>query len=169
MGYYTTFHDTTVANWSAKGAKAIEVRKFEFPKKAIEWSEGIWLTMLKVPEVGLRTYCSELIVAKLDFLLWEWNWVCAAMVQKCNDGSTLDADGHWGNTEQWQIFNWERVLGRCAGENDDLTFDNESVKVTRVKEKTYAGLFKKPRTGKNEYWTTGYHNCLRRNVAVALI
>ncbi|OAE30251.1 hypothetical protein AXG93_2956s1010 [Marchantia polymorpha subsp. ruderalis] len=46
-------------------------------------------------------------------------------------------------------------MGRCAGEDGDLTFDSESVKVTRSEEKTDAALFKKSRTSKNGYQTTG--------------
>ncbi|OAE26885.1 hypothetical protein AXG93_3257s1010 [Marchantia polymorpha subsp. ruderalis] len=43
---------------------------------------------------------------------------------------------------------------RSAGKDGDLTFDSESVKVTRVEEKTDAALFKKPRTSKIGYQTT---------------
>lgn len=60
-------------------------------------------------------------------------------------------------------------MGSCAGNDGNLTFDSGSVKVTRAKEKSYAALFKNPRTGKTEYQTTGYHDCFRRNVAMTLM
>ncbi|OAE23394.1 hypothetical protein AXG93_1660s1530 [Marchantia polymorpha subsp. ruderalis] len=40
------------------------------------------LTTLKVPEFGLRAYREKLIAAKLNFLLWGWNWVSAVIVKK---------------------------------------------------------------------------------------
>lgn len=40
------------------------------------------MTAVKVFEVGLWAYRNELIVAKLYFLLWSWNWICTAMVQE---------------------------------------------------------------------------------------
>lgn len=36
---------------------------------------------LKMPEVGLRAYRNKPIAASFDFLLWSWNWMCAAMVK----------------------------------------------------------------------------------------
>lgn len=57
----------------------------------------------------------------------------------------------------------------CVGYDSDLTFDSESVKVTRAEEKLYAVVFKNPRTGKNGYQTIGYHDHFRRNVAMALM
>lgn len=80
------------------------------------------------------------------------------MVQEWDDDDTPKLDGYQGNSENWQIWDWMKVLGYRADKDDDLTFDNESVKVTRAEEKTYAALFKKPRIGKNGYRTTGYHD-----------
>ncbi|OAE24821.1 hypothetical protein AXG93_1988s1260 [Marchantia polymorpha subsp. ruderalis] len=47
----------------------------------------------------------------------------------------------------------EKVLGRCAEDDGDLTFDSESVRVPKDKERAYVDLFKHPRTGKNGYRT----------------
>ncbi|OAE20377.1 hypothetical protein AXG93_3932s1010 [Marchantia polymorpha subsp. ruderalis] len=33
------------------------------------------MVLLRVPQVGLRAFQDELMVVKLDFLLWGWNWV----------------------------------------------------------------------------------------------
>lgn len=114
------------------------------------------MAALKVLEVRLRDFHNELILAKLNFLLWSWSWVCAAMIQEWNDKSETNADGFRGNPALWQIWDWEKVMGRCVGEDGDLTFDSESVKVTRAEEKTYAVQFEKPRSGKNGYWMTDY-------------
>lgn len=57
----------------------------------------------------------------------------------------------------------------CVGEDGDVTFDSESVKMTRAEEKKYTPLFKKPRSDKNGYRTTSYHDRLQRIVAVALM
>lgn len=70
------------------------MRTFEFAEVAMRQHGAIRLTALKVHEVGLRTYRNELIVVKFDFLLWEWNWVCATMVQKWDDGSAPEVDEH---------------------------------------------------------------------------
>ncbi|OAE30600.1 hypothetical protein AXG93_2909s1030 [Marchantia polymorpha subsp. ruderalis] len=45
---------------------------------------AIRLTVLRVPEAKLRAYRVELILAKLGFLLWGWNW------KECGNG--VDAD-----------------------------------------------------------------------------
>ncbi|OAE34875.1 hypothetical protein AXG93_1587s1060 [Marchantia polymorpha subsp. ruderalis] len=77
------------------------------------------------------------------------------MVQDWNDDDTPKLEGHRGNLETWQICNWAKNLDYRAGEDDELTFNCESVKITRAEEKSYAALFKKPRTGKNGYRTIG--------------
>ncbi|OAE35513.1 hypothetical protein AXG93_2987s1000 [Marchantia polymorpha subsp. ruderalis] len=38
-----------------------------------------------------------------------------------------------------QIWDWKKVLEQCVGEDCNLTFDDESIKVTRAEEKTYCG------------------------------
>ncbi|OAE20016.1 hypothetical protein AXG93_2584s1000 [Marchantia polymorpha subsp. ruderalis] len=47
-------------------------------------------------------------------------------------------------------------------EDGDYTYDSKSVKVIQAEEKSFAKLFKKPRSGKNEWQTTEYRNRLRR-------
>ncbi|OAE29001.1 hypothetical protein AXG93_3036s1280 [Marchantia polymorpha subsp. ruderalis] len=64
---------------------------------------------------------------------------------------------------------WAKVLGPCVEEDGDFTFNNDSVKMTRAEENTYVSLFKKPRSSKNKYQTTGFRDWLRMNVAVALM
>lgn len=123
-----TFHNSALAKW-----QAINVREFEFADTPMERPERIWLIALKVHEMKLRAYRNELILAKLNFMLWEWNWICAAMVQKCTDRSAPETDRHQSNLNQWQIIDWKRVLGRYVGEDGNLTFDSESVKVMSPK------------------------------------
>ncbi|OAE19727.1 hypothetical protein AXG93_2958s1010 [Marchantia polymorpha subsp. ruderalis] len=67
-------------------------------------------------------------------------------------------------------WNWtSKAIGRCADDDGDLTFDSESVRVTRDEERAYVALFKHPCSGKNGYRTVWYHDRLRRNVAMALM
>lgn len=132
-------------------------------------SLGLQLSALKVSELRLIAYRNELIAAKLEFLLWGWNWVCAAMVQEWHDGRASKAEGLRGNPAIWTIEDWAKILGPCAREDGDYTFDNNSVKMTRAKEKTFAPLFKKSRSCKNGYQTTKYGDRMRRNVAMALM
>lgn len=53
-------------------------------------------------------------------------------------------------------------MGRCAGDDGDLTFDSDSVRITRDEERAYADLFKHSRTGKNGYRTMWYRDRMRR-------
>ncbi|OAE27653.1 hypothetical protein AXG93_3286s1000 [Marchantia polymorpha subsp. ruderalis] len=87
---------------------------------------AIQLTALKVTEVGLQAYRNELILAKLEFLLWGWNWVCAAMVHEWYNDDTSKSNGY---LEKWLIWDWAKVLGYVVDEDGDLTFNSESVKV----------------------------------------
>lgn len=59
------------------------------------------------------------------------------MVQEWNDRSALNADGLRLNLERWQIWNWEKVFWWCAGEDGDLIFDSESVKVMRAEKRCF--------------------------------
>ncbi|OAE32398.1 hypothetical protein AXG93_3671s1170 [Marchantia polymorpha subsp. ruderalis] len=54
-------------------------------------------------------------------------------------------------------------------DDGDLTFNSESVRVTRDEEKAYVELFKHPRIGKNGYRTVWYRDRKRRNIAMALM
>lgn len=101
-------------------------------------AQPIKLHALRVSEVRLRAYRRDLILTKMDFLLWGWNWT-------------------------------SKAIGRCADDDGDLTFDSESVRVTREEERAYVALFKHPCSGKNGYRTVWYHDQLRRNVAMALM
>lgn len=94
-----------------------------------QWANfGFWLSALKVPEFRLRAYRNKLIATKLDFLLWRWNWVCAAMVQEWHDERAPEAKGLRGNPAIWTIEDWTKILGPCAEEDGDYTFDSDSVK-----------------------------------------
>lgn len=79
------------------------VQKLELKEAAMGRQGAIRLTALRVPEAELRAYRGELILAKLDFLLWGWNWVCAAMIRKWDDDNTPKPLGYRGNPETWQI------------------------------------------------------------------
>ncbi|OAE18542.1 hypothetical protein AXG93_1938s1000 [Marchantia polymorpha subsp. ruderalis] len=57
--------------------------------------------------------------------------------------------GYQGHPDTWEIWDWKKVLGRCASDDSNLTFDSDSVRVTREEERAYVDLFKHPRTGKN--------------------
>lgn len=74
-----------------------------------------------------------------------------------------------GKPAIWTVEDWTKVLGQCTGEGEDFTFASESVKMNCAEEKTFAKLFKKPRSRKNGYRTTEYCDQMRRIVAVALI
>ncbi|OAE18260.1 hypothetical protein AXG93_723s1120 [Marchantia polymorpha subsp. ruderalis] len=65
----------------------------------------------------------------MDFLLWGWNWVSAAIVQAWNNGGLPKPPRYRENLETWKIWNGKKVLGCCARDDDDLTFDSESVKL----------------------------------------
>ncbi|OAE32897.1 hypothetical protein AXG93_399s1050 [Marchantia polymorpha subsp. ruderalis] len=91
------------------------------------------------------------------------------MVQEWDNDGAPKPPSYLENPKTWQIWNETKVLESCAGDDDDLTFDSESIKVTRAKEKSNAALFKKPRTGKNGYRSIGYHNRFRKNVAMAFM
>ncbi|OAE19154.1 hypothetical protein AXG93_3673s1020 [Marchantia polymorpha subsp. ruderalis] len=56
----------------------IRLTALKEPKKLKREEEAmgrsIRLTALRVHELGLRAYCGKLILAKMDFLLWGWNW-----------------------------------------------------------------------------------------------
>ncbi|OAE22084.1 hypothetical protein AXG93_3084s1000 [Marchantia polymorpha subsp. ruderalis] len=110
------------------------------------------LHALQVPKVGLRAYRRDLIITKMDFLLWGWNWTSKAIVHDWDNNGLAKPPGYRVNPDTWQIWNW-KVLGRCASDDGDLTFDSESVRVTREEERPYVALFKHPRTGKNGYRT----------------
>lgn len=124
---------------------------------------------MRVSEAGLRVYRGELILAKLDFLLRGWNWICAAIIQEWEDKDSPKPSGYRETPETWQIWDWAKVLRSCARDDGDLTFDCESVKLTRAEEKSYAALFKNPCTGKNGYRTIEYHDRFRKNMAMALM
>lgn len=63
----------------------------------------------------------------------------------------------------------EGPRGQCAGDDGDLTFNSESVRVTRDEERAYVDMFKHPRTGKNGYRTVWYPDRMRRNIAMGLM
>ncbi|OAE26989.1 hypothetical protein AXG93_738s1000 [Marchantia polymorpha subsp. ruderalis] len=48
--------------------------------------------------------------------------------EEWDDDDTPKLDGYQGNPENWQIWDWAKVMGFCAGEDVDLTFDSEIVK-----------------------------------------
>ncbi|OAE19343.1 hypothetical protein AXG93_4134s1050 [Marchantia polymorpha subsp. ruderalis] len=79
-----------------------------------------------------------------------------AMVQEWHERRTPEAEGLRGNPAIWTVEYWAKVLAPCAEEDGDLTFENESVKVTHSKKKTFTQLFKKPHSRKNGYRTTEY-------------
>ncbi|OAE19090.1 hypothetical protein AXG93_2062s1010 [Marchantia polymorpha subsp. ruderalis] len=81
-----------------------------------------------MPKFGLRTYINQLLVVKLNFLLWGWNWVCAAMVKEWHNGSALDDERLCDNPTIWIIKYWAKVLGQCVEKDEDYTFHSDSVK-----------------------------------------
>lgn len=111
----------------------------------------IILHALRVPEVGLRAYRRDLILVKMDFLLWGWNWTSDAIIQEWDNNGLPKLPGYRGHHDTWKIWDWKKVLGRCADDDGDLTFDSDSVRVTRDEERAYDDLFKHPYTGKNGY------------------
>ncbi|OAE29090.1 hypothetical protein AXG93_4008s1010 [Marchantia polymorpha subsp. ruderalis] len=132
-------------------------------------STELRMVPLKVPQIGLRTFQSELTAVKLDFLLWGWNWVCPEMVCKWLREKNQPPRGFQPHLEKWQVSNWEQVLGRCAGEEGHLLFECESVQVTKEEEISFGTLFKNSKSSKNGYKTRDYKDRLRRNLAVALL
>ncbi|OAE20671.1 hypothetical protein AXG93_154s1450 [Marchantia polymorpha subsp. ruderalis] len=77
--------------------------------------------------------------------------------------------GYRGHHDTWEIWDLKKVLGRCAGDDGDLTFDSENARVTREEERAYIDLFKHPRIGKNGYRTVWYRDRMRWNIAMALM
>ncbi|OAE21957.1 hypothetical protein AXG93_242s1410 [Marchantia polymorpha subsp. ruderalis] len=66
--------------------------------------------------------------------------------------------GYRGHSDTRKIRDWKKVLGQSADDDGDLTFDPESVRVTREEEREYVDLFKHSRTGKNGYCTVWYRD-----------
>ncbi|OAE23342.1 hypothetical protein AXG93_1660s1000 [Marchantia polymorpha subsp. ruderalis] len=124
---------------------------------------------LRVPQVGLRVFQDELMVVKLDFLLWGWNWVCSAMVREWLREKDQPPRGYRAHPERWRVSDWEQVLEQCAGEEGDLMFKCESVHLSKEEEIFFGTLFKNCKSSKNGYRTRDYIDRKRRNVAVALL
>lgn len=83
----------------------------------------IKLHSLRVPEVGLRAYRRDLILVKMDFLLWGWNWTSDAIIQEWDNNGLPKPLGYQDHPDTWQIRDCKTVLGRCASDDGDLTFD----------------------------------------------
>lgn len=77
------------------------------------------------------------------------------MVQEWSDKSASDADGLQGNLALLKIWDWKNVMGGVR-DKIEISLLTVSVKVTRAQEKTYAIIFKKPRTCKIGYQTIRY-------------
>ncbi|OAE18885.1 hypothetical protein AXG93_3022s1090 [Marchantia polymorpha subsp. ruderalis] len=88
----------------------------------------IKVSALKVPEVGLQAHCRDLILAKINFLLWDWNWASEAIVQEWYNNGLPKPPSYRGNLETGQIWDCKKVLERCADDDGDFTFDRESVR-----------------------------------------
>ncbi|OAE32125.1 hypothetical protein AXG93_2912s1140 [Marchantia polymorpha subsp. ruderalis] len=112
-------------------------------------STQLRMVPLKVPQIGLRAFQDELLAVKLDFLLWGWNWVCSEMVREWLRKKNQPLRGYRPHPERWQVSDWERILGRCAGEEGDLVFECESVQVTKEEEISFGALFKNCKSSKN--------------------
>ncbi|OAE28067.1 hypothetical protein AXG93_3410s1100 [Marchantia polymorpha subsp. ruderalis] len=150
-----------------------EARRRE--ERGLAMARPIILHALRVPEVGLRAYRRDLILVKMDFLLWGWNWTSDAIIQEWDNNGLPKLPGYRGHHDTWKIWDWKKVLGRCADDDGDLTFDSDSVRVTRDEERAYDDLFKHPYTGKNgplfeswrhgtNGWKTVYYKDLKRRV-----
>ncbi|OAE33259.1 hypothetical protein AXG93_1200s1210 [Marchantia polymorpha subsp. ruderalis] len=81
--------------------------------------------------------------------MWGWNYVCQLMVREWQEERDQPTRGFRPHVEQWVIADWEQVLGRCAGEDEHLLFDSESIKVTKQEEISFAALFKSSKSSKN--------------------
>ncbi|OAE29585.1 hypothetical protein AXG93_4003s1060 [Marchantia polymorpha subsp. ruderalis] len=132
-------------------------------------ARSIKLHALRVPEVGLRAYRRDLIRIKMEFLLWGWNWTSDAIIQEWDNNGLSKLPGYRGHPDTWDIWDLKKVLGISVGDDGDLTFDTESVRVTREEKRAYVDLFKHPRTGKNGYRTVWYQDRMRRKIAMALM
>lgn len=95
--------------------------------------------------------------------------MCQDMVREWQKGRDQPTHGFRPHVERWDVSDWEQVLGGCAGEEDHLLFESESIKVTKEEEISFATLFKSSKSSKNGYKTQDYKDRYRRNVAVALI
>lgn len=130
---------------------------------------GLWLKTLRVPKVGLRAFWDELTAAKLNFLLWGWNWICTAIVKEWYEVRTLEGTEICGRLESWTIEQWAQVLEPYVCQEGNLLYDHQSVKVTQREVKTFITLFKSPRLTKNGWRTTDYIDPLQHNVPVTLM
>ncbi|OAE31789.1 hypothetical protein AXG93_3349s1030 [Marchantia polymorpha subsp. ruderalis] len=74
-----------------------------------------------------------------------------------------------GNPLLWTIEYWTHVLRPCADKESDYTFEKESVKVMRVKEFTFAPVFKNPRSSTNGWRTLEYCDPKMHVVATAMM
>ncbi|OAE28746.1 hypothetical protein AXG93_1617s1310 [Marchantia polymorpha subsp. ruderalis] len=55
------------------------------------------------------------------------------MMQEWDNNGVPKPPGYRRNPETWQIWDWTKVLGSCAGDDGDLIFDSESVKESPIK------------------------------------
>ncbi|OAE22733.1 hypothetical protein AXG93_2035s1140 [Marchantia polymorpha subsp. ruderalis] len=75
------------------------MRKFEQEEAAMV--RPIRLSALKVLEAGLQAHRCELILVKIEFLLWGWNWTSEAIVQEWDKDGSPKPPGYGGNPETW--------------------------------------------------------------------
>lgn len=118
MSYSPIFRESALAN-----SELSEDREWEIESVAMKRASRLWLLSLKIPEFGLRVYRQELITAKVNFLLCDWNWISATIVKEWQEERASDTDVLRCNLESWTIDHLVQVLGPCAGEEDDYTYD----------------------------------------------
>ncbi|OAE29583.1 hypothetical protein AXG93_4003s1040 [Marchantia polymorpha subsp. ruderalis] len=127
------------------------------------------LVPLKVPYEELRPFRHELRELRLEFLLWNWNYVSASIWKEVMDKSATEGEELRGNPMLWTVEHWTKVMGPCAGSDGDLLFDKNSVGLTRVEEFSYGPLFETGRQGTNGWKTVDYKDPKRRAIALGIM
>lgn len=83
---------------------------------------GPKLILLKVADVELKNYRQELITARLNFLLRNWNCMSAKICQKLMDKNRHEGTNFQVNPLLWTVKHWTHVLLPCVGKEGDYTF-----------------------------------------------
>ncbi|OAE18993.1 hypothetical protein AXG93_2637s1110 [Marchantia polymorpha subsp. ruderalis] len=103
-------------------------------ERELAMARPIKLHALQVPEVGLRAYRRDLIMVKMDFLLWGWNWMTDAIIQEWNNYGLQKLPGYRGHPDTWEIWGMNLLtveessafrMRNVAQEGEEVVLANE--------------------------------------------
>ncbi|OAE31110.1 hypothetical protein AXG93_1928s1030 [Marchantia polymorpha subsp. ruderalis] len=124
------------------------------------------LVPMQVPYKELRPFRRELSELRLEFLFWNWKCVSASICKGIMDKNQTEGVELRGNSMLWTVEHWTKVMGPCAGSDEDLLFEKSSVGLTCTKEFSYGPFFSSGIQG-TDWWKTAYYIDPKRR-AIAL-